>query len=148
VTIREAEDELFAGWRTRVPDLNPDGVVNEAKYRTASIKIMLVMKEVNDPEKTSGIGTKTVDLRDWLPTSERKKTWANVLRWIAGLYHLRVHGEILPWDRFTQDFTPRSLLNSVCVVNLKKSVGGGTNDPKSLAAAARRDASAQAQTDK
>ena len=50
VTIEKVENELFDQWRDSRSDLVRDGVVDGKTYLESKRKIMLLMKEVNDPK--------------------------------------------------------------------------------------------------
>jgi len=50
MTIRESEDALFAEWRTKYDKLVTDGVINEDRYLSARLKILFLLKEVDDEE--------------------------------------------------------------------------------------------------
>ena len=45
MSIREAEEELFAALKAVNPDTVEDGIVDEAEYLSAKIKIVYLMKE-------------------------------------------------------------------------------------------------------
>ena len=47
MSIREAEEELFAALKAVNPDTVEDGIIDEAEYLSAKIKIVYLMKEVN-----------------------------------------------------------------------------------------------------
>ena len=50
MTIRAKEDSLFQSWRTSRPAFAADGVVSEQDYHASSPSIVVILKEVNDPD--------------------------------------------------------------------------------------------------
>lgn len=117
--MKSKEDELFEEWRQQRPGFVADGLVNEKAYNNAEIKILFILKEVNDPE---GGGW---DLRHFIREGGRPQTWDNVARWVHGIRNI---DNVPPWDFYNEiDRNFRiETLQSICAVNLKKSPGGYT----------------------
>lgn len=116
MSLREAEEQLFAEWKTKHNAFYPDGVVDEAAWQASKPKILLLLKEVNDPD---GQGW---DLRQFLSKTNRQDTWDSVTRWIRAIRALPAE---LPW-REVKRVRPehrREQLCSVAVMNLKKTPG-------------------------
>ena len=125
VPLRDKENLLFRQWIT--PDdqeVIPDGAVDEEAFRDGALKILFVLKEVND---RNGRGW---DLRRYLAGYDegnhqypRWQTWSNITRWIIGIRRLP---HITPWDHVANiDLaTRRNVLRSIAVMNLKKWPGG------------------------
>jgi len=132
MSIQSREDELFAEWSRSRPDFVKDGVVDEQAYLSSSPKLLLVLKEVNDP------GGGGWDLREVLREAVRKPTWDNVTRWIEGLQALPEH---IDWENLNEieQKRRRKALRSIVAVNLKKSPGGHTSDPVAVEEAAKKD---------
>lgn len=141
-TVRSAEDNLFAEWRDRATDFNPDGVVDEAGYDSAPIKLLFLLKEVNDP----GEG---FDLRDFLrngaalENDQAPPTWINIARWVEGIIEVASGRPAQGWDHFHgvgHDLERRkTAFAQIVAVNLKKAAGVGTTRKTELATAAVKD---------
>ena len=68
--IRDAENEIFEQWKSRYGrTIVPDGMVCEQEYRTSKIKLMLLLKEVNDDSANEW------DLREFLNGGAQQATW-------------------------------------------------------------------------
>ena len=130
--IAEKEDRLFAAWASRHKLLVRDGTVDADEYARSPVKLLFVLKEVNDP------GGGGWDLRQFLRDGGRGSTWNTVTRWVEGIQRLPC---IVPWSELsTVDNDRRKrVLRKIAVVNLKKEPGGGTADHDGLRAAAQRD---------
>lgn len=133
--IREDEQALFKRWRQRRPDFVSDGVVSEHDYLASNPKIALVLKEVNDPDSEGW------DLREFLAGGARPRTWNNVARWTHGMrnrHRLPEPGWEEQYEEVDEDFR-RQELRYLCVINLKKSPGGGAADMNEIWAFAEED---------
>jgi hypothetical protein len=132
MSIRTAEDELFSHWSLDRPGFVQDGVVSEEDYLQSSLKLLFVLKEVND---SNGGGW---DLRDFVREGGRRQTWDNITRWVDGIRRLK---EEIPWTEHAEvDEEKRCrVLKSIAVVNLKKSPGGHTTDSAALVKIATED---------
>lgn len=132
MSIRDEEERLFDEWKKVRKNLVRDGVVSEPDYQTSSPKIAIILKEVND------LGG---DLREFLSEGARPEprdeTWDNVMRWVCGIKNLP---SIREWSFYevTRDCR-KETLKSIVAMNLKKSPGGATSEPKALAAAVKED---------
>ena len=129
MSIRGAEEKLFAELKAVNPDIVEDGIVDETEYLSAKIKIVYLMKEVN--------GGSAWDLREFL----QKETicsmpWNTVARWTEGI--LCPEGEKTWKDHWTQrnEERRRVMLKKIGVVNLKKISGSGSSDMEVLRKAA------------
>ena len=88
MTIVVEEESLFQSWRETRPGFVEDGVVSEQDYRTSSPSIVVILKEVNDPD---GGGW---DLRQFLRNNVgRTQTWNNVVT--VGGVELLVTGVVI-----------------------------------------------------
>jgi len=98
-----------------------DGFIDEGAFNADGIKLLFVLKEVNDPD---GGGW---DLRDFVKKGGRPQTWDNVARWVHGIRNL---DSVPAWDFYKEvsDNFRIKTLRSICVINLKKSPGGHTAD--------------------
>jgi hypothetical protein len=117
MAIAQDEESLFARWRLSRPDFVADGVIDEALYSASAPRLLFLLKEVND---TSGTGC--WDLRDYVRGSAKGRTWDNVARWT---YIFRNRNADTPWQCVREITAAErgALLQSIAVVNLKKSPG-------------------------
>lgn len=109
-----------------------DGIVHEESYLGHRPRILFVLKEPNDLE---GGGW---DLRNFVETGARSRTWDNLARWVAGIRRLP---EETAWQEvaiLTADRI-KSLLHSIAAMNVKKSPGGGVAERAKIISIARED---------
>lgn len=132
MSIRESEEALFAEWRLKDGNFYPDGVVDEEAYLQSQLKLLFVLKEVNDPSGEEW------DLREFIRDADRPESWNQLTRWVDGIRRLP---EDIPWNKIVEvdQEKRRNTLRSIAVVNLKKSAGGHTTDSASLEKRAARD---------
>lgn len=130
--LSEREDALFDRWRPLRPQFVADGAADEDAYFLSSRRLLFVLKEVNDPNGGNW------DLRQFMREGGRPQTWDNITRWVEGI---RMLPSDLPWSKVeTIDHARRlRILRSIAAVNLKKSPGFHTADPRQLAIAASED---------
>lgn len=133
MSIRNAEDEIFARWREVVPSLVKDGVVDEPRFVESSPRLVFVLKEVNDTRDGGGW-----DLREFLREQWRSQTWLPVSRWVHGIRNL---SRDIPWSEVValSQAESHAALRSICAINVKKSPGGSEAVDAEVHAAARRD---------
>ena len=135
MTIAVEEESLFQSWRKTRSGFVEDGVVSEQDYRMSSPSIVVILKEVNDP---NGGGW---DLRQFLRNEGgRHQTWSNVARWIHGIRN-RGQGDDWPnqYEKISEEFRIE-VLRSICVINLNKSPGTHTTKTEKLNKVATEDA--------
>jgi hypothetical protein len=132
MTITEKENLLFGEWRKDREEFVSDGLVDEASYINCDLKLMFVLKEVNDPD---GGGW---DLRKFVREGGRPQTWDNVTRWVKGIRGLPSEIE---WNELSEitEVKRRDILRSICAINLKKTPGGHTTDNQSLWGVSNKD---------
>lgn len=130
MAIHDAENKIFEQWQSRYNEsIVPDGVVNELAYNGSNIKLLLLLKEVNDPDGG------TWDLRSFLHNGGRPKTWAPVARWLKGIFALPRKLSFEETDDISAD-ARKDLLRSIICMNLKKYGGGASTKIKELKAVA------------
>ncbi len=137
--MRVEEEALFQEWRTSLDKPETfvsDGVVDETAYRSSNLKLLFLLKEVND------LGGGGWDLRailyDYLSFG-RIPTWLNICRWIKGI---RAIPTDLEWETELKDINVKDreeLLRSIAVMNLKKTPGGHTTVVDNFNDAVERD---------
>jgi hypothetical protein len=118
-SILERENELFNEWRPLRRHFVADGLPNEDAYLTSAVRLLFVLKEVNDPHHGGW------DLRQFLREGGKPRTWNNISRWIHGIRNL----DTIPSWPFYKDITLKfrvDNLQSICAINLNKSPGGQT----------------------
>lgn len=137
-SIRDQEDELFDRWSAGRSSFSRDGLADECAYLGSRKKILFLLKEVNDRDRSN------FDLRTFLREGGRPKTWDMVTRWVKALRWLEAGGSPdLNWtDYETVTEADRvQHLGTVGAVNMKKSAGNHTTDPGALRSEATADAS-------
>ncbi len=130
--IAEEEDRLFKAWACGYELFVPDGAVDADEYARSRVKLLFVLKEVNDP------GGGGWDLRQFLRDGGRGPTWNTVTRWVESIQRLPC---LVPWSELSTVDNDRrkQALRKIAVVNLKKEPGGGSAEDDQLRAALQRD---------
>ena len=119
--VEEAENLLFEEWRSRLAVdgesyFVPDGVIESGAYANSKPKIVVVLKETNDPGEGSS-------LCEILRTTPPHYTWNTVTRWVRAIRSLP---DEIPWQEISDvDMTTRiDVLRTIAVMNVKKTAGG------------------------
>jgi hypothetical protein len=136
--MRNKENRLFRRWRASLPRTQgaafvTDGAVDPAAYESSPRKILLLLKEVNDPHGGGWC------LREFLQDGGRRETWNVVTRW---LYAIRRLPKEIPWSKIEgiSDAQRCQELRSIVAVNLKKIPGHHTTDLRAWRPVIERDA--------
>jgi hypothetical protein len=115
------EDKLFGHWRASLPESQrrgfvSDGAVDPVAYDRSALKILLLLKEVNDPDGGGWC------LRKFLADGGRSETWSTVTRWLHAIRNLQVE---VPWDELENVTKAQRCeeLRSIAAMNLKKIPG-------------------------
>lgn len=122
------EDRIYKEWDILYGNqIVRDGVVSEQDYNSpAKKKIVFILKDVNSPD---GGGW---DLRKLLLEGEISYTWSTVARWVHGINNL---DQELDWKvnyaKADQGYRQKQL-KSICVMNLKKTIGKGNANEKEI----------------
>lgn len=122
---------LFDGWNEK-PGFCRDGIVNETAFLGSKPRLLFLMKEVN------GKGA-SFELIPFLDKGGRAQTWDNIARWVFGIRNL---DREVAWDALESnkmETLRKEMLQSICVVNLKKSSGGFSTIKSELHDAAKVD---------
>ena len=129
--IAEKEARLFEAWPSRQESFVRDGIVDPDEYARSRVKLLFVLKEVND------LGGGGWDLREFLRNGGCGPTWNTVTRWVKGIERLPC---IVPWDELENvDGNRRKrVLGKIAAVNLKKEPGAGVADYEQLREATQR----------
>lgn len=133
-SLKEAEEKLFNYWRKRRGDrFVSDGVVCEEIYLNSDPKIVFILKETNDYAD---------DLRGFLRNNAegRGYTWNNVARWTYCVQALW-KGKQPCWKDVEKavETNRGRFLQSICVINLKKTPGKGSTTVSLLKKCAEED---------
>ena len=94
MSLSDREDELFESWPSRQEPFVRDGVVDADECVRSRVKLLFVLKEVND------LGGGGWDLREFLRAGGRAQTWNTVARWVEGIDRLLC---IVPWTELFVD---------------------------------------------
>lgn len=127
----EMMNEIFKEWKERKLLFCEDGIVDEDGYNEADIKILFVLKDVNNPivnsveEDEKSLDGINIDMRRIMREKNEKDkgTWKTLLEWLKAL--LKV------------DFIP---VNQLAFINLKKDEGQGSVSASTVRQYAKRDA--------
>lgn len=135
--LNEREKELFDDWKGKYERKGQrfieDGIVDHEKYAASDIRILVILKEVNDDKREKW------KLKDHLTNSAPGTTWGNVARWVKGLQGI-INDEEYEWSKLERiELERNELLSCISVMNIKKTPGGGTADDKALSDAAKED---------
>lgn len=98
----------------------------------SSLKVMFVLKEVNDPDGGNW------DLREFISEGARSQTWNNITRWNFGIQNMN---KTINWKEIKDinEGQRKEFLKSICAINLKKSPGIHTTNNKELSEIANED---------
>jgi len=132
MSLRTEEDKLFEAWKVNRLGFVADGIVDEHLYLASTIRLLFVLKEVND---LTGGGW---DLREFMRSGGRPPTWDNITRWVEGV---RALPKNILWSDLQKIDTARrcKALESIGVVNVKKSPGTHTTNALLLKEVAEQD---------
>ena len=117
--MKKEEELLFTKWTKKRPEMAKDGIVNENEYLKSNVKVLYILKEVND--------WKEGDLRDLIKEGKRWRTWNNIARWQNGIQKYYESGELIFKNHISKN-DRIEFLKSIAVLNLKKESGGATSN--------------------
>ncbi|WP_396634108.1 hypothetical protein [Maribacter sp. R86514] len=117
--INKLEKSLFSRWAKRRPEMAKDGVINESEYTKCKIKVLYILKEVND--------WKNGDLREFVAKGARWRTWNNIARWQNGIQNYFDNG-ITTFKNSVNENDRKKILKTIAVLNLKKESGGPSSN--------------------
>ena len=126
--IKMKEEKIFEEYKKAFPEqadhIVYDGLASVENYMQAPVKIVFLLKEVNDE------GGGGWDLRDVMCEGERTSTWNNVTQWTEGLFDLAKKEKEKNWEHYaniTED-RRKDILKYIGAVNLKKIPGSYVAD--------------------
>lgn len=119
-TKTEQLNQLFDEWEQTVSEYKNkfvrDGIIDEGLYADATPKILYVTKEPNNPEQTAG------DFREWWKDEIVYTFSYRLAEWSYGLLN-----DFPQYDNiWTNKESAQKALQSIALMNIKKSGGGGT----------------------
>jgi len=125
--LREQEEKLFKEWEKKygVESVVRDGVVSVEDYKSSGMKILFILKEVNDE------GGGGWDLRHFIRKGARSQTWNTITRWIKGIRDLERE---IDWEEISKikEHDRTETLRSIAAMNLKKVPGGGSSKKEDI----------------
>lgn len=129
--MRARENALFEQWKKIVREQSdaifvPDGVVDENAWENTPCKVLYLLKEVNGADSEW-------DERDYLATYNRKTSYiSQTIETVAKWHYGIKYGVNRTWDQVQDDLKDNNLLTNllsqICLVNIKKTAGGGLVD--------------------
>jgi len=130
--ITDGENELFERWSKNRLGFVSDGIIDEDSYLASEIKLLFILKEVND------IGGGNWDLRDFVRMGARERTWNNITRWTLGIRSIEKE---LPWNNIDSISKEqrKNYLKSIGAINLKKTSGSYVCNGDELSRIAKED---------
>lgn len=125
LNIRNAEDKLFDQWDKRIRRFCRDGIVDVDSYLKSPIKIILALRESHEYAD---------DMRQYIiEQCNNDKTTPTAARWVQAIFQSAASvDEQEKWSqlkRLTLE-NRKSLLRSICWMNVKKETGGASVDSK------------------
>jgi hypothetical protein len=117
--INKLEELLFDKWKKKRPEMAKDGVINELEYSKSKIRVLYILKEVND--------WKNGDLREFVRNGARWRTWNNIARWHNGIQNYFENG-IVEFKNTISQNDRKEILKNIAVLNLKKESGGASSN--------------------
>lgn len=121
----------FAKWRqqtrTKVNTFHADGIIDELTYSKAKVKLCFLMKEPNNPAKDD-FGAK-FDFREWWRDEPIKGAFtARIAEWSYGILNgFPAYDDVRKTD---EGDAIQEVRKAIALVNVKKSGGRGSSDPK------------------
>ena len=130
--MKTREDLLFDEWKEVVREQSPsaifvtDGIVNEEVWEASDVKVLYLLKEVNGADEEW-------DERDYLKNYNLNPAYMNthsptidtLIKWQFGINN----GKDVSWDKAEKTAmekdTQTKMLSQICLVNIKKTAGGG-----------------------
>jgi len=115
-------NQLFKNWELAVPEYQGkfvrDGIINEKLYLTASLKILFITKEPNNPEQKPG------DFRDWWKDEIKYAFSYRIAEWSYGLLNnFPKYDEI-----WSNNDIALNAIQHIAFMNIKKSGGAGNSE--------------------
>lgn len=132
--IEKLEDQLFDDWFKKDPKILRDGVFDADKYCISKPRILYVLKEPwmeEIPDKRN--------LLDTVRNGDVVPTWTNLTRWTIALQKFSI-GQFPVWKddlEFINDHDRRNTLQSIAMMDLKKTPGATTSDMDEIQAWAK-----------
>jgi hypothetical protein len=126
----QTEKELFTKWISKRPELAIDGIINESEYSQSRIKVLYILKEVNDWKKGN--------LKEFVQNGSRGATWNNIARWQYGIENYFKTRELKFKDKISRE-NRIEILKSIAIVNLKKESGGSNSNMGEIFHHAKKD---------
>ncbi|MBR4864752.1 MAG: hypothetical protein IKU07_09265 [Oscillospiraceae bacterium] len=131
MSVKDREDKIFTQWRNLVKKDSSaffvtDGIVNEDAWKKASIRVLYLLKEVNGADDEW-------DERDYLANYNNKDSYIKthsptidvLIKWQFGI----VDAGQSSWNEVEKEILNKELqsdlLKQICLVNIKKTAGGG-----------------------
>ncbi|MCL6585559.1 MAG: hypothetical protein K6T72_03430 [Anoxybacillus sp.] len=123
--INQELDILYQQWQCPNQQFVKGGVVDEDMYESCEIKVLMLLKEVNDPEQSENWSLVTL-IQDQIRKLKFYPIWERVGEWNFGLVQGFPHYQNIIGS-FREANISEGLLD-IATTNLKKSGGTGESD--------------------
>lgn len=121
MSVNQDLESLYNKWRNEGSHFVSGGVIDEQMFDTAEVKMMMLLKEVNDTEQVENWSLVKL-IQDQIERGQFYPTWKRVGEWSFGLE------QGFPYYQKIYEYNiPEGLIN-IATTNLKKSGGSGESD--------------------
>lgn len=125
MSINQELDNLYKKWIRPNEQFVKGGVVDEAMYDSSEVKVLMLLKEVNDPEQEENWSLITL-IQDQIHNLKFYPVWERVGEWSFGI------GQgFPPYQKIVGSLREANItegLLNIATTNLKKSGGTGESD--------------------
>lgn len=125
MSINQELDVLYQQWLRPNEQFVKGGVVDEDMYEDCAVKVLMLLKEVNDPEQTENWSLVTL-IQDQIQNLKFYPVWERVGEWSFGLLQGFPHYQKIIGS-YREYNISEGLLN-IATTNLKKSGGAVESD--------------------
>lgn len=127
MSINQQLSELYSNWRLNHPGhFVTGGVVDEEKFASSKVRVMFLLKEVNDRERKEDWSLVQL-IHNQMNKMKFLRIWHTV-----GIWSFALQNGFPPYQALKLKNNVRGGLCEIATTNLKKSGGGGSSDLKEI----------------
>lgn len=135
MTINQKLSALYTTWQLNHPGhFVTGGVVDEDMFDSSEVKILFILKEVNDIDQKEDWSLVQL-IQDQIEAMKFYRIWKTVGLWSFGLQQGFPHYQTL---NYREDLKIADGLREIAITNLKKSGGGGISNYEEIREHARK----------